>query len=145
MKSLLDLSNYFKELPHKLEESASELAIETARKVHADLLTVTPVDTSQALSNWVLTVGEPWAVALPAHFEGAHGSTQSDSINAALQAGEQQLALKQPGEPIFISNNAPYIRNLNDGSSKQAPAGFVERAVLFGRKTAESVGIKIKS
>ena len=29
----------------------------------------------------------------------------------------------------FISNNVPYIRRLNDGHSKQAPVGFIQRAV----------------
>lgn len=145
MKTLLDLAKNMEALPEKVEQSASDLACEVARKVQSDLVTVTPVDESTALSNWMLTVEEPWLVELPAHFLGSQGSTRSESINAALQQGEQQLKLKKPGEPIFITNNAPYIRELNDGSSNQAPAGFVERAVLFGRKLAESVGIKIKS
>ena len=29
----------------------------------------------------------------------------------------------------FITNNVPYIVRLNDGSSKQQPRGFVQRAI----------------
>lgn len=29
-----------------------------------------------------------------------------------------------------ITNDADYIRNLNDGTSKQAPAHFIERSIL---------------
>jgi len=144
MKDLLYLAKRCRELPHEIEQAASDLASEVGRRIHADLLSVTPVDTSEALSNWMLTIDEPWSVPLPPHVPGMFGSTQSESINAGLQQGEQQLALKKPGDAIFITNNAPHIRLLNDGSSKQAPAGFVQRAVLFGRKTAETIGLKLR-
>lgn len=145
MKTLLDLAKRMDALPKKLAEANSERAKEVARAIHKDLVTVTPVDKSEALSNWVLTVDEPWSVPLPPYYEGEKGSTQSESIAAALQQGEQQLKLKEPGQPIFISNNAPHIRELNDGSSAQAPAGFVERSILYARKVSERVGIKIKA
>ena len=35
---------------------------------------------------------------------------------------------------ILISNNLPYINALNDGSSKQAPAGFVDSALSKGKR-----------
>lgn len=145
MGTLLDLANRMQKLKEEIPQAASDLAASIARVVHKDLVTVTPVDTSQALSNWVLTVEEPFALYLPAHIEGEAGSTREDSGQLALAAGEQQLALKKPGDPIFIQNNAPYIRRLNDGWSAQEPAGFVERAVLLGRKTSERVGIKLKA
>lgn len=145
MGNLLDLAKRCEALADGIPLAASELASSVARVVHKDLVTVTPVDTSKALSNWVLTVEEPWALYLPAHIEGEAGSTREDSGQLALAAGEQQLALKKPGVPIFIQNNAPYIRRLNDGWSAQEPAGFVERAVLLGRKTCERIGVKLKA
>lgn len=144
MANLLDLAKRMDRLADLIPLKTNELKHEIARIVHRDLLTVTPVDTSEALSNWVLTSEEPWAVPLPPHYEGIHGSTQAESINAALIAGEQQLKLNRPGESIFISNNAPHIKSLNEGSSGQAPAGFVERSVLYGRKIVEARGLKLK-
>lgn len=145
MATLLDLANRMQKLKEEIPQAASDLASSVARVIHKDLVTVTPVDTSKALSNWVLTIEEPWAVELPAHVEGEAGSTQEESGQLALAAGEQQLALKKPGDTIFIQNNAPYIRRLNDGYSAQEPAGFVERAVLLGRKTSERLGVKVKA
>jgi hypothetical protein len=144
MADLNDLANRMQKLKASLPDKASALACQVARVIQKDLVYVTPVDESTALSNWVLTVGEPWAVPLTAYYLGEQGSTQNQSARAALQQGEQQLALKKPGETIFITNNAAHIRALNDGSSAQAPAGFVERAVLLGRKVVESTGLQLK-
>jgi hypothetical protein len=79
---------------------------------------------------------------LSAYREGFAGSTQEASASEALFQGEHQLRLKKPGMPIYITNNAPYIRALNDGSSMQEPAGFVERAVLIGRRVVEAKGMR---
>ena len=131
-------------LRRAIPRATNEKKIEVARTVHTELVWVTPVDTSQALSNWVLTAGEEWAVFLVGGYRaGEYGSTQAASANQAIMAANQQLALSEVGMPLYITNNAPYIRPLNDGSSMQAPAGFVERAALLGRKKADS-GLRLK-
>jgi hypothetical protein len=38
---------------------------------------------------------------------------------------------------IFISNNLPYIRRLNDGWSQQAPAGYVDSALTIAKRKAD--------
>lgn len=145
MKDLGYLANRMKQLREAVPKAANKLAIDVAKIIQTDLVYVTPVDTSDALSNWVLTVGEQWAVWIQGgYYTGEQGSTQEASARAALQQGERQLATKQPGMPIFITNNAPHIKLLNDGSSRQAPAGFVERSALLGRNRIENVGIKLK-
>jgi len=40
-------------------------------------------------------------------------------------------------ESVHISNDAPYIGRLNAGSSSQAPAGFVQRAIADGIRAAK--------
>lgn len=42
---------------------------------------------------------------------------------------------------IHITNNLPYIGALNDGHSKQAPAGFVRTAVMEGLAAMRGVNI----
>lgn len=42
------------------------------------------------------------------------------------------------GDTIFIRNNAPYITRLNEGSSPQAEAGFVQNAIRDGFNAAIS-------
>lgn len=112
---------------------AQNVSIGAARVILADLLAVTPVDTSQAISNWRVTLNAPVISQIPAYFPGKGGFTAQASRDSAWRAGLSVLATKQPGQQIFIGNALPYIRKLNDGSSTQAPAGFVERATLLGQ------------
>lgn len=94
----------------------------------------TPVDTSRALSNWVVGIGAvdpsfigPWS-------PGFAGSTRSQSIVQTVAIAKLLLKDLKPGQSVFITNSAPYIRRLNNGYSAQAPAGFVQAAVILARR-----------
>ena len=123
--------------------AASELTKSVVRVIHKDLVTVTPVDESTALSNWQVATQQPLFLFLPAYEVGSHGSTKEESAQLAILQAEQALDNKQPGDTVYITNAAPYIRRLNDGYSKQEPAGFVERAKLLGRKTVNKLGLRL--
>lgn len=112
----------------------NELKKKVAIAIVTDLIAQTPVDSSKALSNWVIGLGAPNRDKLDPYFFGDRGSTQETSGAVALSVARATIARAAPGQPIFISNNLPYIRRLNDGHSTQAPAGFVERAELIGGK-----------
>jgi hypothetical protein len=99
------------------------------------LATITPVDTSRALSNWQVNLGEPAAVGRGPFYPGLAGSTAEASTAATIAYAEAVLQNKKPGQPIYISNVLPYIRALNDGSSTQHPGGFIEAAMLLIRTT----------
>ena len=91
--------------------------------VTANLIEDTPRDTSWARSNWVPAIGRS--------VDETNGSPLSVST-AAQQAGIAKVATGytlSKGK-VFVSNNVPYILPLNDGHSKQAPAGFVQLAIL---------------
>lgn len=76
----------------------------------------TPVATGHARANWVPSVGAP------------HAGEDSGAASAAGTAQIMAYVLEQG--PLWVSNNVPYIRFLNYGSSQQAPAMFVEAAVM---------------
>lgn len=73
----------------------------------------------------------------------ARGNWQSSTINPVagetgridkggfetLQANRAALSSLRPYSRSFLSNNVPYINRLNEGHSRQAPAGFVEGAI----------------
>ena len=88
----------------------------------------TPVDTGWARANWVPRIGAP--------FEGTAGDraqAEAGNVNESVgQGGIAQVATQYKVEkgPVHITNNVPYIQRLNDGSSRQAPAGFVQRAIV---------------
>lgn len=83
----------------------------------------TPVDTGWARANWIPSVGQPR--------EAAAGSRESVSTSEQ-DAGVADVALNYKLERgnVHITNNVPYVGQLNDGFSPQASAGFVERAVV---------------
>lgn len=84
----------------------------------------TPVDTGWARANWIPSLGgEPASTP-------SGSRTSVATAEAALQAGKGSLlGYKLFNGPVFITNNVPYILKLNEGTSDQAPKGFVQAAI----------------
>ena len=90
----------------------------------------TPVDTGWARANWVPNIGQA--------FNGTAGSreaAESGSVSLSEQQGgiaNVTIRYRLQSGPIYISNNVPYITQLNEGTSAQAPAGFVQAGIQRG-------------
>lgn len=139
MATLLDLAKRCEEIKVTASQSGNELKIQAATKMLEYLVRETPVDTSEALSNWQIGVGRPVNSELPPYAKGKFGSTRGTSQGAAIHVGTQKLLTAKPGQAVYLSNLVPYIRRLNNGYSKQHPGGFVEAAILIGRNFVKSV------
>lgn len=138
--NLDDFANRMDQRADRLPQAVSEVAASVAMVIVSDLAYQTPVDTSKALSSWIVTLDEPSTVALEeGHFVGSQGSTQDESAQMTIDNAQRVLAQKQPGQSIFITNNQPYIVRLNSGYSKQQPAGFVERSLLIARNALKRI------
>jgi|ERR1044072_121137 hypothetical protein len=133
-RTLIDLAEVLETKAKELDKNVSDIAVRVALTIIYELAYRTPVDTSQAISNWQVTLGAPASNTILPHYPGKFGSTYSASAAETVSIARLVLKTKKPGQAIFISNNLPYIKKLNDGSSTQAPAGFIERAILLGRK-----------
>lgn len=144
VRTLRNLADRMDALADNIDGAANEVKKEVAVAVVKNLISVTPVDTSRALSNWIAENGRSHNYSILPHVKGEHGSTRAASMSAALADAMAAIARAKPGVPIFITNNLRYIRALNNGHSQQAPAGFVERGVLIGRKTAEKAKLKVR-
>jgi hypothetical protein len=81
----------------------------------------TPVDTGRARSNWLASLGNPKTEAVE-----ATQAAQALGRNSSIISKFNVLLNKT----VFIANNLPYITRLNEGSSNQAPAGFVDDAIM---------------
>lgn len=102
---------------------AAKLAgIETLRQLYIS----TPVDTGRARWGWQCTINAPSQELPP---EGDY--TFPDVLSRTAELNEFTIA-----DTIFIANSVPYVLKLNAGSSKQAPARFIEKAVARGGKAA---------
>lgn len=141
MGSFASLAARMNKAADKLPTLASDTAVNITRTILHDLAYRTPVDESTARSNWQVSIGAPIAdnAEIPAYFLGEFGSTGTASAQAAIAAGETVLKRKTPGQPLYLSNVLDYIVPLNEGHSKQEPAGMVDRAILIGRKVVSKV------
>lgn len=131
-------------LPDKIEESANNIAIEVVKAIDRDVVPHTPVDTTEAVSNWQAELNRKPSFPLPAIVPGKGGDTAPASRNEAIAHVDRTLAMKQPGEAVFLSNIVPHIVPLNNGTSMQEPKGFVERATLIGRLVARKSKLGLK-
>jgi hypothetical protein len=137
MATLRQLAVNLRRTASELPQRINALAINASMKILDDLITNTPVDTSAALSNWQVSLGVSTSSVISPYFPGIYGSTYNASRSAALEAGLTHIQTKQPGTPLHIVNNIHYIVDLNNGSSSQTPANFVERAILIGSTVIE--------
>jgi hypothetical protein len=134
---------------------ASDVAVQAALVVMADLSERTPADVGTALSNWQVTLDTPASEIIPAYAPSPKGkvikrvwthavdplATIAANAPSVMDNARSVLSHKQPGQPIFITNNMPYIQLLNSGSSEQAPAGFVDRAELLAAEVVRNVSV----
>lgn len=135
VRTLEDLAKSLRIKADAIPEFASSMAKQVARKFLEDVVTLTPVDTSKALSNWIVTLGRPAESEIDAYYEGELGSTYLASGRKAIQNGHIALLKKKPKQSIFITNNVDYIESLNNGSSPQTAGAFVEGSLMAARLT----------
>ncbi|WVW77406.1 tail completion or Neck1 protein [Stenotrophomonas phage vB_SmaS_Bhz59] len=114
------------------QQNADRLTRTVALAADQAVVVSTPVDTGRAKSNWIVELGSAPSDTIEPYAEGEFGSTAAENEQAALQQGESVIA-GYNGDlnvDIHITNNLPYIEELNAGSSYQAPANFVEIALV---------------
>lgn len=90
---------------------------------------VTPYLSGQARANWQVTMNAPASNFIELREAVRNQVYDVADVGDALDHGLSTIQTFQSGDTLYITNNAPYIVNLNQGSSKQAPAGFVESAI----------------
>jgi hypothetical protein len=112
-------------LASKLEAFINQAKINAVKVLTHQLVYSTPIDTGNARGNWIVTIGEPSTE----YFKRPNRLSPGRSPESAILEANDVSTRAQFHDDIYISNNAPYIVRLNEGSSPQAGAGFVESAV----------------
>ena len=111
------MSKQAKSIAEQLRKQTENAVKDVVLGIDEKLRRYTPVGTGHARENWIPSVGAPFTGE-------ASGQGEHDRGVAAV------VAYKLEDGPAFESNNVPYIMKLNDGSSDQRPAGFVEQAIV---------------
>ncbi len=143
--SLSSLAKRMRKIDKELPDRVSNLTVDTTIKLVQQLALIeTPVDTSQALSNWDVSYSFRPHSFLPPYVEGEAGSTRNASGKATVDAAKFALEGRKVGQVIYLSNNAPYIRKLAyEGSSSQAPSGWVQRSVMIAKKFVSTIEARL--
>ncbi len=125
-----DFSKRMKAHGANVVKNGNAIKRKAALAVDATVVLATPVDTGRARSNWQVNLNSAADGSIEPYAPGKSGSTAGTNAQAALDQGKQVIGTAQPTQAIHITNNLPYIGRLNDGSSAQAPAGFVQTAIV---------------
>jgi len=102
-----------KETIQFINQSTRALVLRTT----GELKRVTPVDTGRARNSWTATTN-------PTEFVNTLISGSGAGSSMFFPVSETKL------EKYYITNGVNYIDKLNAGSSRQAPARFIENTVL---------------
>lgn len=121
----------------RLEDVTGQIIAKLAVNTTAELIERTPVDTGWARANWVPGVGAPPPSASTPTDRDSRQSAASGRAGAQQAGIASVLGYKVGRGSVFISNGVPYVVVLNEGSSTQAPAGFVQAAILAGIKSLD--------
>lgn len=136
-RGLREFAKRMNKTADKVETAGSRLAVIGTMAAVETLVDITPVDTSEHLSNWQVNLNNPAPDAIPPYYTGSRGSTRGSSSRQAIGAARAELSYKKPGQVIYISNLGPAIVKLDQGWSRQFAGGFVPRAVLAFRNAVE--------
>lgn len=127
--SLRRLARRLDRAAERLEDGSIEILRAIGAEVGEQLVAATPVDTGYARANWRPSINVPAVVPISA----------LDPTGAQTAARIKTVSrLARIGDEVWIANNAPYIGKLNQGSSPQAPAGFVQSSVADATQRALS-------
>jgi len=115
-----------------------------AIEIHALLAQDTGVDTGEARSNWVTTVGAPWTGGvIPAFAPGRHlGKAETGNLEATKALTAAVVQYRGNEVPIFITNLAEHVGMMNEGAINFRPEnapinpGFIEAAIYDGLNSA---------
>lgn len=122
------------EIAKRVEGIGNKAVRIIALSIEQKLTMITPVDTGAARRNWLVGSGSPRLTAVPA--PASAGSAIAEATADAMRVIAQHKG-KPDESPIYITNNLPYINRLNQGWSKQAPVGFVEKAIADGQAAVQ--------
>ncbi len=131
----------------RLAGNVLEIMRDVALAVQREIVLSTPVDTGKARSNWRVTVGHAAVGVIEPYAPGSHlGRGESGNASAALNQARSELGvIKVSGKALggfkvpnlFITNRVSYMSKLNNGSSAQAAAAFVQAGIHAGIQVAK--------
>lgn len=138
MSDLTTFSRRIRVTAQCVSTNTDKLVRRVVLAVDQAVVLATPVDTGRARANWRPSIGSMITDSLP------EPSSPGEGVRSAIAAAESVASQYKGGlrsPTVHITNNLPYIKPLNDGSSKQAPKNFVSTAITVAVKAIKSARI----
>lgn len=129
MGGFSDLSKSLRQQAKNIENNSSLLVRRCSSVVIEELAIRTPIDSGKAISNWILTLNSKTIAVIESHNFGVFGSTFPSVSKTTIGRALNTLKGYKAGDTVYIQNNTEYIDDLNKGTSKQAPSGFVQASL----------------
>ena len=122
-----------KDIQKLLEQRTADLVKMAGMEFFAQVIKATPVATGRARWGWYVTQNKPSTKVPPP------GKYPMPTIETHMEVGTVTV-----NDKVLITNRVPYIKKLNKGYSKQAPARFVELAAERVQAAINKLWKKIK-
>ena len=119
----------------QVETGASRMVRALSLIINQVIIFETPVDTGHAVANWQVGISEPITKEI---------DEEDPSGISTIQRNASIINQAPPHKDIILSNNVPYIHKLNEGSSSQAPAQFVQMAIATAVAAAKKTRFFIR-
>ena len=121
------------QISERFDKNAADAIRRAALAADAALVLATPVDTGRARANWVASINSVEELLTENTDKGGTGT-----IAAAKQVIDGWAL---GAGPIFLSNSVPYIIPLEEGHSRQAPAGMSKFGLAAARLELQRAGL----
>lgn len=112
----LDVGRFVKKAKGNLDLVTRKVALDIFTRV----IRRTPVDTGRARGNWMCSVSN-YTLQQTGVIDKSGSSAMTDAAKVVEQA--------KAGDIIYLTNTLPYILQLEEGSSQQAPQGMVSLTI----------------
>jgi hypothetical protein len=112
-------------LATRVVRNSDKTVKKVALAIDQTVVLATPVDKGRARANWIASLDKPAEGIADAFDKG--GSQAIAAARATIDGYDGEINTE-----VHITNNLDYIGFLNDGSSSQAPAGFIQTGVRQG-------------
>lgn len=110
----------------KVQVAPAKVVKKVAFQLFRRIIEKTPVDTGRARASWNIAIGSINSSVAP------EGSNQKSPGALASKANTVLAGYGADGRlpVVWISNNLPYIGELENGHSGQAPAGMLKLSIM---------------
>lgn len=117
-----------KQFANVVKKRVTNYSVMAGIQAYSDVSVKTPVDTGRARYSWYCSINTIDYTTTP------EGKWVFDPLRAS-----KAFASAKPSDNLYIANSTPYIKSLNQGSSTQAPARFVEMTVEKVQRSARKL------